>query len=407
MLNNRATTAAAATTVVQANSEIEALIVNQKTLAFVQAIKKGDAVRVLACINEGVDVNAIVPDDSMREFVNDSKDDVALTFSTPLGLAVYQLEYDIVKMLLEHGANPNIDGSHDGNAQSLIERLMMGISIIDMNNVLGQPTKRNLTFFGISSPFKVSKTISPAVIDNVEKLLDLLLCYDLNPDIAWTNAFKKSNEMLISAIEDCHSFQAKQDARLELINAFRNIFKNRLKELSMKNKLELIVSRGILWLGRKIEKRDSVYHLPDYIASVSEVQDKAKAAVTEIKQEKVALNNAIESALKGVSGWVKEITNIASEYTNFSKEVAEKRLKEKKTLKFWKTVDQKKVIALETKKITQIKIYEIFTNDLKEIINKKDEKPYDIVMEYLVDPTTEIGQDPSKATPKNTTMVKP
>ncbi len=396
MINNRATTAAAAIAAVRADSSIEGLIVDPKTVALVRAIKQGDAVNVLACIKTGVNVNAMVPED-----VADNPGTVK--FTTPLGLAVPQLNYKIVKILLENGADPNILSSDD---QSLLERLMIGLATIDLDNALGKPTKRKLTLFGNSLPIEVDNSITSDVIGNAEKLLDRLLCYDLNPQIEWTSEFNKGNQHITETIQYSHQTQAIKYAPSEMLKIFGEATK---KELNVKSKLSLGVMRGILWVKAHTGKKSSAYHLPDYIASVSEVRNKVIEAAAEIKKEKVNLSNsAIASALHGVSGWVNDVSNLVTQYnSNFSKEVAKKRFKEKKMLKFWKTVDQEKLIALETKKRAQTELYGTYTSNLKEIINKKDGKPHSLVMEYLVDPTIEIGKDQSETTVRNTTMVKP
>lgn len=157
----------------------------------------------------------------------------------------------------------------------------------------------------------------------------------------------------------------------------------------MKSLLSGVVHAG-LWVINRKSTRPSQIH--DYLQSVSHIKKSAIFASQEIQSEKHKYRIEIVNAMFKVKSWPVDLTNIIIQYTaSFANEVAEQRLKEDKFIKFWKH-EPDLLIEPDTRKKVQEFQYELYTSTLKDILEanpdniKVNYNPYDVVIEYLVDP---------------------
>lgn len=196
------------------------IVLPDDVVTLIAAIKDSSAKKVLACIKGGVNLNALIPANIATSF-HSSRVKSNKELSTPLGLAISKLDYNIVKTLLENGANPNMLGSDN---RSMIETLMCGIGHIICRQVLNQPIKQNLRLsVTFSLPIKVKTTMKEKVIKTAEAILDLLLSYDLKSDVEWTEVFNGATKELTEASGYEHNGIARRKAAPKRFDAILKV----------------------------------------------------------------------------------------------------------------------------------------------------------------------------------------
>jgi len=332
--------------------------------ALIAAIRENDDKKVMAYIQEGVDINALTPDVSGEYFFfgEIDGDNNQHEFTTPLGLAVFQLNYTIVRILLENGANPNITGNVN---RSMIEMVMISMGVIAQGQAMDQPLKRKLQVTrDFSLPIKIKTTIRSSVIQNAHEVLDLLLCYGLKPHAVWTTLFEKGQQGIMQVIGYNNGSIAIKKRCLQEMD-------REIDALEIGRILKTIVStigHVVMWYkGRKIVKPINYFY--DYLYSIAQIRQRAAVSAAEIHQEieKYQVEVEIEILTNiqklATSVWPTELTDLVVEYMNIfaeiSKKIANRRLHMKEIIKFWQ-------IAPDHKEENELK--QMLANQTSEIL---------------------------------------
>jgi hypothetical protein len=276
-------------------------------------------------------------------------------FTTPLGLACYKLDYDVVKALLENGANPNIPGS---DFRSLVEMIMIGVGRIDLSVVLNSSRvdlyNKEYILHVDEKPL-TTKTINHDVINTAGRILDLLLCHDLNPDFEWTEPF---NQCLIQlrkckrhivpnrSFEECLAPKKNSDVGKSIIMFMKSSLDMSEKEVeavtqAMAKPLERLREKVSNEADIGNKKDIAAYNLLAFIDTVDDVQQKTYDAFRIIEREKTDL-------LFGPgSGEPKMVPGI-------SKDIAKSHHAAKSSVSFWKPTAEAKPSATQPSRPTPI-----------------------------------------------------
>lgn len=140
---------------------------------FIEAVINQEEAKVRAYVDSGGIVNI----DIIR----------SNSFSTPIGIAVNSLNYEICKILLEAGADPNFE-----KRCSLIELLMCHLGIIELQKLVPQVTKAAKSLKSSLLPPQNYPVIKPEISAKVANILDLLLCFGIKVDFTWSTNFNKA-----------------------------------------------------------------------------------------------------------------------------------------------------------------------------------------------------------------------
>ncbi len=265
---------------------------DEPTLLLIRAVAENNYSNALHAIKNNADINIPVT------YIDSGY--------SLLQIAVRSFNYQLAKLLLENGADPNILSCRD---ESTLEVLMKSIIHEDHDKA-----------------------------DAAKHMLDLLLCYGLNPNPAWTNGFLGMIDNLA-----INSEEFKSDYRKSLKKYLKNHQENStLIELGIiEEGLPLDMAKDLLNFLTKFAKRDQEnfkFKLDYYTTYQALIENTLKAA-NEIKEEKsnysTSYRNEVDTAL--TCRWPGVLIDMVCQYTRdeIPKNVAEKRLVEKRTLSFW------------------------------------------------------------------------
>jgi hypothetical protein len=110
----------------------------------------------------------------------------SLKLVSPLCCAVSCFNDQIVEYLLQYGADPNGGELLFPSKSSLIELLL--VEMVKFN--ADQPKHRKWLFGIVPTPIKVGSILGTTLIEATRRIVDLLICYGLKPEI-WSNSMLK------------------------------------------------------------------------------------------------------------------------------------------------------------------------------------------------------------------------
>lgn len=299
------------------------ILLPDDVMALVAAIKAGSEKKILACIKSGVNLNTLISEHMAIGF-NSGSVKSKQKLSTPLALAVLQLDYDIVKILLMNNADPNMLGSDN---RSVIEVLMLSIANIIINQILHRPLERNVRL-----AIKVKTTMNEKIIKTAHTILDLLLSYGLKPNIEWTEFFNQGIQELTQTSRDEEKNIISRNAASKNLDALLTYYKVKGIKKAYLSK----AGHAMIWLKNRNATRSNP--LKDYIKSVSNINELTVLASREIQSEKHKFTTEVINAMLKLPGWPVVLTDLVVQYSasSFASKVAEQRLKDNKIIKFWK-----------------------------------------------------------------------
>lgn len=352
---------------------VEEDCIDSHTRGLMSAIAERFPKLVLKYIEAGANVNAIIDKDEGLAPAN---------VVTPLSSAVYNLDYDSIKILLTNHAHPNL--KIPGN-KSLIEYLIRGMIAIDLEEQSGKPRQQPLILFGQKMPIRTNLTISKKTINNAERILDLLFCYGLSSEFEWTEEFKQLLQHMKSQVDNCMGIF------LGMMNA---VMPDKIT-CSVDNERQDTIIFKILedefWLFahessiKLLQKKLS--HQIGFCTHTPRLPQITQEAAAIINQEKEAVLIEYKKHLtcfNFMCAWPDVLTDLIIQYaTSGSNEVAEKHQSQQSKVTFWKTEEEHKA---EFKKEN-----ELHENFLKHLIVTKalkttlGENNHKLVVEYLVE----------------------
>jgi hypothetical protein len=235
---------------------------------------------------------------------------------TPLGIAVSQLNLNSTKLLLEYGADPNFYTDC-----SLVEIIMCSLGFIAMDLYGNRAITPQINYLRpVSSSNKHLSVVRPAVISAAEGILELLLCYGLNPHFTWTSNY----------IKTFFDFQTQaHDLSKDLHLYARKHFELLQNTCNKSFGFALCFHFGSMDPSSPAELQ---MHL--YMRAIRELERILVLAQEQIIQQKNKYKSEINTVLISLPQVIiNTITGYAEE--GISKQIAEVRLKECKKLLFW------------------------------------------------------------------------
>jgi hypothetical protein len=346
------------------------------TWSLIQAVKKKDYHAALQAINDKANANVNI---SSFCFYEKEKPE----FITPLQIAVHHLDFKIIKLLLENGADPNILCS---NNLSILELILIKLGLRVIGESSGDRERYIPKFFEllhIKKEFSKSIKLNASELIETENILNLLLCYGLNPDPAWTEHFALSHQDLISAashnksseqrlLESCISIPEGLSTAIEISLEEKN------DNFSTFNKKILAglgfgLATTIVWIGKTYKNartnKNAYQNLNDYNLTCQNIKKHTLIAAEEIQNEYYrVLQPEVDEGLKYqfASVLIDLILQYVIDFTyspDFSKQIYEKRVMERKIVRFWMHQDASLKLNKEDKeRLQQRTKYEVRLN---------------------------------------------
>lgn len=355
------------------NKTTPSVALDDATKLLVKAIQENDYKAAFQAIKNNADVNV--------NALFSKKMDVC----TPLQMAVYRLDYKLVKLLLENGANPNILNAKN---QSTLELLMMAIRMYVINEGLGEEEQyvpKIFALLSIQKEFSRPIKLDQSKLTTAKQILDLLLCYGLNPNSKWTQKYiDDHNEMAIAA-----SYIKLRNER-ELVEEFYT------SQLGLLMKAAAWGVKKYYFPGEKIDK-NSDEHLYDYVLTSQNVKPQALIAAKEIQTEYYrALYPKIDAGVERQLADV--LINLILQYLiatsdfsyplDFSKQIAEKREIQKKAVSFWQHEEDSEEDreTLQQRAVYKNELHKFFTPFFANSGKEMDYKSVKLISEYAVIP---------------------
>lgn len=290
---------------------------SKATQNLVDAIHNDNKTQAVNALKNGARVNALIQD-------------VKSSFhhATPLQLAITKLNYVLVKILLEHCADPNIQ---DSDNTSTLEYVMLALGNRTLKEAKEADENTILSFF---KKLSGHNTFSEQDITTASNILDILLCYNIQPRARWSQNFTDSIETITqkdrykNVITKMHqkSYQLSRDDKETTTTLKGNIVK--ISEWAKRIYSDLILK----------EEKSPPNSLVEFIDTQKTFQDDIQHASQLIQQEKTTLSYQYYQQLYQTSSLPRDLISLTLQYIDITKEVAEKRYTEKRTINFWRRI---------------------------------------------------------------------
>jgi hypothetical protein len=393
-------------------NEENAIKSNEELIAtefLVDAVEQGDYKTALATIKDGANVNEI----SVFHKVDDDDAVRVEWIATPLQFAVYSLHYRLIKLLLENGADPNI--VFEGG-ESIVEILMMKIGhwiCAEYDRKKENYVPKFFQTFGIQKEFSRPIKLRKKNIDTIEKILDVLLCYGLDPNIPrneeFINAQNNFKEIDVRNIKQARKtletnavlfthLSTSFDISLEENKSNLSSFEKKLYTYLAYGVAKSIIGLGSAYLHYKNRKKID-NHIHNFILTDENITHQMHLSQEEIKAEKnkcwLDYGNFIFRILD-VYRIPSVLINLILEYCSIdlNKIISQKRLAEKRTLHFWPS--QKMLTPSLTKEekafLREREKYKIHLNSIYSSHSTEGERNHmtenaqDLILDYAVGP---------------------
>lgn len=319
-------------------------------LLLADAIFRENEESALYYINEGANVNALL---CTPKYMKISDKDI---LSTPLHFAIQKLNYNLTKLLLENGANPNIINTE---GSSTLELLLLGLETIAMSEMTGENeeyTPKFLSFLHIDKKFKRPIKLLKEHHEAADQILDLLLAYGMNKEINWSSKFLELQQVLQENAEVGHA-ALKKHAAVELFPQTIKITTKALQQIkgtepSLKSKGLGFLYNSKYWIKKTIMKvknegKEDIRRselLDDLKATqdnLSQYIDKASAQIDESKSSvQKKLQNDIQTAISRPNqNFPIPLAVIICDFLNISAYVHQQRKQAKLITPFWRQID--------------------------------------------------------------------
>lgn len=392
------------------------------TNALVEAIHHHDLKAAAAAIKNHANVNAVIAFSEGNFYILPRVINVG-RHGTPLHHAISTLQLEMVTLLLENNADPNIQTSWK---QSSLEVLLEAFSRDFCGASLGKNERYTPALF---ERLHVNRTLSRPItftaksIEQAENILDVLLCYGLNPKPELSQQFlgglkdletaashqintRKNREMMEltleiqrvsreAALEEQKASWLKKKFVSTLVNA-----QSRIKKWSIERSYKL---------GENKTSEAVSHFLPELINSIKQITAHTEQAASEIEAEKKSILSKyraeIEDAFPKTHNPI-HLANIVLQYAidlvkDFNQKILEKRRLEKRTLHFWQQMPAPKPEISEIKKyilLESVKMYiylefldKHFGDDAERKEGLKNSKLIFLIAGYAVEPKQEVN----------------
>lgn len=275
-------------------------------------------------------------------------------------------------------------------AKSLLEELIRGMVNINNQSLNYTPIKKALVFFGKRMPISQEILLKETVINDAEKIFDLLLCYGLVVKCEWTTEFSQ----LMCEIRI--KIKGGQDQGRSALRGIVSPDMEVMDAPPIPDSLEPLPTI----MSRVIRQGFSLYaHYPSlaceavlgHLVQLYEIHfllpQIALTTTTAIQEEKEALFNQYKEQftyLIQMPNWPNVLTALILQYvTTASNEVFESRHRQQRTLKFWKTKQEIKAeVEKENQRHEEFFKLQVATEALKTDLG---EEAHRLVVEYLTE----------------------